>query len=101
MASTRSLLRIFAVPLMPIDVATVLSSSSFIADRPDTGRVVVSDTKDPSPSFAAPGDSTGPDWGQGFWPIEIHVGAQRPETVASVWGWCTSLRVRGSCAPSL
>src|SRR6187455_362353 len=53
MASTRSLLRIFVVPLMPMDDATPLSSSSFMAARPDTGRVVVSDTKDPSPSFAA------------------------------------------------
>jgi hypothetical protein len=62
MASTRSLLRIFAVPLMPIEVATVFSSSSFIADRPDTGRVVVSDTKDPSPSFAAREIPKRPDW---------------------------------------
>lgn len=53
MASTRSLLRIFVVPVMPIDTATPLSSSSFMADRPETARVVDSDTKDPSPSFAA------------------------------------------------
>ncbi len=55
-ASTRSLLRILVMPVMPMDDATPLSSSSFMADSPDTRALVGGDTKDPSPSFAARDD---------------------------------------------
>lgn len=65
-------MRIRATPLMPMDEATPLSSSSFMADRPETVPVVVSDTK-VLPPRSRPGPVvTGPHDGRSIQPMTSH-----------------------------